>query len=152
MEYEKEKKNGALTYVNLSSLTALQKNKRRLQWRFDQTGIPISYRRSWCERYGYLADNLATIRHEGEAMAPLLECGGSITIDLSDTELTSGNVYAIDYLGMLFIRRLFWESDGTIQVLAENPDKKTHPDWYLRPEDRHALHILGRVVQRQANL
>ncbi len=85
-------------------------------------------------------------------MSPLLENGGSIVINTADTNIVSGNVYAVDYYGVLFIRRLYLDQDGSIHFIADNPDKERFPDWTLQPELKSLLRFLGRVVQRHANL
>lgn len=124
----------------------------RLQWEIDEKGTPNRYRRAWCERLGYTPEKLVTVQIDGDSMIPHLVNGGSVVINTADTTPRSGKIYAVDYRGEFFMKRLFVEPDGAIRVTSDNPDKTLYPDWTVKPEHGDVLRVLGRAVQTQNDL
>lgn len=124
----------------------------RLQWEIDEKGTPNRYRRAWCERLGFTPEKLVTVQIDGDSMIPHLVNGGSVVINTADTTPRSGKIYAVDYRGEFFMKRLFVEPDGAIRVTSDNPDKTLYPDWIVKPEHGDVLRVLGRAVQTQNDL
>ncbi|MBV8465004.1 MAG: S24 family peptidase [Burkholderiales bacterium] len=124
----------------------------RLQWHIDEKGTPNRYRRAWVERHGYKPEHLVTVQADGDSMSPEIKNGSPVTVNTAETRIRSGKIYAIDYQGEFFIKRLFVEPDGSIRVVSDSTDKTRYPDWHIRPEHGDVLRILGRAVQVQNEL
>ncbi|MGQ5525166.1 S24 family peptidase [Chitinimonas sp. PSY-7] len=120
----------------------------RLQWEIDE-GTSDRYRLDWIKRFGFDPKKLTTLRVDGDSMMPRLVDGGSVVIDTSDIRPRTGKIYAVDYQGEFFIKRLFLEPDGSIRLSSDNPDKTSYPDWIVKPEHGDVLRIMGRAVQTQ---
>lgn len=124
----------------------------RLQWEIDDKGTPNRYRKAWCDRHGFAPAQLVTVQVDGDSMMPTLMDGGSVVINTADTKPRAGRIYAVDYRGEFYMKRLFLEPDGAIRVASDNPDKIRYPDWTVRPEHGDVLRVLGRAVQTQNDL
>ncbi|GAB3255087.1 hypothetical protein GCM10027296_23820 [Chitinimonas naiadis] len=124
----------------------------RLQWEIDAKGSPNRYRRAWCERMGFDPAKLVSVQAEGESMSPAITDSASVTLNTNDTRIRNGKIYAIDYQGEFYIKRLMMEPDGAVRVTSDNPDKTRYPDWTVTPEHGDVLRVLGRAVQVQNDL
>ena len=93
-----------------------------------------------------------TAQIDGDSMPPHLVNGGSMVINTAETTSRSGKIYAVDYRGEFFLKRLLVEPDGTIRVTSDNTDKTLYPDWTVKPEHGDVLRVLWRAVQTQNDL
>ncbi|QDQ25629.1 helix-turn-helix transcriptional regulator [Chitinimonas arctica] len=124
----------------------------RLQWEIDTKGTPNRFRKGWCNRKGFDPTKLVTIMADGDSMSPAVQDCASVTINTADVNARNGNVYAIDYQGQFYIKRIFMEADGSVRISSDNPDKIRHPDWHVNKGNGDALRILGRAVQVQNDI
>jgi phage repressor protein C with HTH and peptisase S24 domain len=105
-----------------------------------------AYRSDWVMKNGWDPSQLAVISGEGDSMSPTINHGDVVLINLADTKLKSGDVYAIEDADGTRIKRLFKQLDGRVRVVSDNPDKRLHPDDYLTPDT--GAHLVGKVVYR----
>jgi hypothetical protein len=100
---------------------------------------------------GWKIERLAVVNTDGLSMNPTLGEDEPVVINLDETKLTSGKIYAIEDIDEgLRIKRLFRQNDGRIRVVCDNPDKLTYPDDYITPDSR--TRIVGRVCYRAGEL
>ncbi|QDQ28218.1 LexA family transcriptional regulator [Chitinimonas arctica] len=138
--------------VEVGRLTlTLHAGTNRLQWEID-TSETLRYSRSWCNRKGFEPSKLATILADGDSMSPEVKDGATVTVNTDDVKPRSGYVYAVDYQGAFYFKRLFVEPDGAIRASSDNPDKVRHPDWVIKQENADALSVIGRAVQVQNDM
>lgn len=102
-------------------------------------------------RRGWRVDRLAVVKTDGPSMRPTLNDDEPVVVNLEDTKIVNGKVYAIDdETEGLRIKRLSRQSDGRILVRSDNPDKLLYPDDYLSPGS--TTRIVGRVCYRSGEL
>lgn len=89
------------------------------------------------------ASKLSIIRVEGDSMAPTLNAGDDILVDLGDClERLRDGIYVLRADDVLVVKRLAIHPTGRrVTVQSDNP---AYPDW---PDcDLDAIHCIGRVV------
>jgi phage repressor protein C with HTH and peptisase S24 domain len=92
---------------------------------------------------GSAASKLSIIRVEGDSMAPTLNAGDDILVDLGDTmDRLRDGVYVLRADDVLVVKRLAIHPAGRrVTVQSDNP---AYPDW---PDcDIDAVHCIGRVI------
>jgi phage repressor protein C with HTH and peptisase S24 domain len=92
---------------------------------------------------GSAASKLSIIRVEGDSMAPTLNAGDDILVDLGDTmERLRDGIYVLRADDVLVVKRLAIHPAGRrVTVQSDNP---AYPDW---PDcDIDAVHCIGRVI------
>lgn len=106
-----------------------------------------AFRREWIEKKGFDPKHLAVIEGEGDSMEPTISEGDTLLVDLRQTKIMSGRVYAIaDAEDHTRVKRLLKSLDGRIIVRSDNPDKRLYPDEYLTPDSN--ARVIGMVVHR----
>lgn len=92
---------------------------------------------------GSAAGKLSIIRVEGDSMAPTLNTGDDILVDLGDTmERLRDGIYVLRADDVLVVKRLAVHPAGRrVTVQSDNP---AYPDW---PDcDIDDIHCIGRVI------
>lgn len=106
--------------------------------------VPATYRLSWFQERGINPKNCKRFTVEGHSMEPLLYPGDKITVDMNDTTVKSGHVYALIINEGLSVKRLFSRTNGDLIVRSENPDV---PDDSIKANDITTyIKIIGRVI------
>ena len=108
----------------------------------------LAYRLDWLKEKGLTAEKLCVVEASGESMSPHIESGESVLIDLSDTTIRSGEVYAFQTPDGLRIKRFFWQADGRLKISSDNPDKSRFPDEVYFGDEATLIKIVGRKVWR----
>ncbi len=80
-------------------------------------------------------------------MAPWACDGDVVMINMDQTQIRNGKVYAIAAGDELRIKRLFKRSDGSIEVRSDNPSPMYPTETYYG-EDINNIKIIGEVVWR----
>ncbi|WP_423192960.1 S24 family peptidase [Cupriavidus sp. H18C2] len=127
---------------------SLTPGKGELQqpWHVDESAPREAIRRSWAERRGLLRTSLASFTAEGSGMFPRIADGDTLVVDLQDTQVSSGKIYALMIGDELTVKRLFHIPGGGLRVAADHTDKTRFPDWDLTAEQTAAVQIVGRVA------
>jgi phage repressor protein C with HTH and peptisase S24 domain len=92
---------------------------------------------------GSASSKLSIIRVEGDSMAPTLNAGDDILVDLGDCmERLRDGIYVLRADDVLVVKRLAIHPTGRrVTVQSDNP---AYPDW---PDcDIDAVHCIGRVI------
>ncbi|MGQ5522950.1 S24 family peptidase [Chitinimonas sp. PSY-7] len=117
-----------------------------IQWESDDEGKRHRYSKRWAASLNIRhPEKLTTVVVEGDSMEPRIPSGASITIYTHITTIRSGQVFALDYLGEFFVKRLFKEPNG-VRMVSDSPDKVKYPDSFIPAEHADSLRILGAVV------
>lgn len=120
----------------------------RIQFDIDDTGRRHRYDRRWIDRLGIRdPKKLTTVRIDGDSMRPDIPDGASVVLYLGNLPFRSGEIYAIDYQGEFFIKRLYKDPDGSMRIVSDNPNKSRYPDIVVQPEYAESLRVLGLVVE-----
>ena len=108
---------------------------------------PILFQREWLEKNGYFAEDLVALKIRGESMAPRMEEGDLVVINMADKVPRDGLVYAVNYEGEDVVKRLVRENREW-WLVSDNPDQKT----YQRKLCRGAsCIIIGQVIHKQSS-
>ncbi|MEC4683388.1 MAG: S24 family peptidase [Nitrospirota bacterium] len=108
----------------------------------------LAYRIDWLKSKGLSAENLCVVEVSGDSMSPHIEDGESVLIDMGDTTIRSGEVYAFQSPDGLRIKRFFWQADGRLKISSDNTDKSRFPDESYFESEATQIKIVGRKVWR----
>lgn len=123
--------------------------------RFNEQHVEVSgthaYRLDMIRARGWRPEALAVIEAEGPSMEPTINDGDVVLVNMDESQIVSGKVYAIEDPGHgTRIKRLFKQIDGRVRVVSDNGDKRLYPDDYLTPDS--GARIIGRAVDRSGSL
>lgn len=107
---------------------------------------PATYRRSWFQKHGMNPDRVKRFRVTGDSMEPLLYARDTILVNLDETQVFDGRLYALRYGDQLRVKYLSRRLDGTLVLRSVNPAYKDEEV----PADLANEHItvIGRVRDR----
>ena len=104
---------------------------------------PATYRLSWFQKYGINPNRVKRFRVSGHSMEPMLYPRDTILVNLDETNVIDGKLYAIRYGDELRVKRLSRRLDGTLILKSVNPD---YMDELIPPEMvQEHITIIGRV-------
>lgn len=110
-----------------------------------------AYRRDWILKNGWRPEGLAVFEAEGPSMEPTINDGDVVLVNIDETKIKSGEVYAIEDADQgTRIKRLFRQLDGRVRVVSDNPDKRLYPDDFLTPDT--GARVIGKVVHRSGSV
>lgn len=82
---------------------------------------------------------------KGDSMAPYINDGDAVGLDISDKIPKDGEVYALFLDGDTMIKRIFREAGGVLTLTSDN---KAYRDKVVDDSNGDSLIIIGRVVYR----
>lgn len=106
----------------------------------------IAFRYDWLASHNYMSEKLLAIECNDDGMQPTISKGDLVVINIADSGLVDGQVYAVNYEGHQRIRRMFRDA-GSWWLQCDNPDSQRFPRKQLIM--KHCF-LLGRVVHRQS--
>lgn len=107
-----------------------------------------SLNRGVLDRAGLNPEHLQALSAPDDSMSPTILVGDLLLIDISQTQIRSGNVYAIDMPGGVpFIRRMIQTVNADWIVRTDSSDKIRHPD-HMLGQDIYSLKVIGRIAWR----
>lgn len=114
---------------------------------FDHEEIDNShaFRTSWLKENGYTKNRLKLFKVEGYSMSPTLEDGHVVLVNMDETTIKNGKVYAILVDEEARIKRLFRRSDGAVEIRSDNQSQQ-FPIETITADAAKDLKIIGRVV------
>jgi phage repressor protein C with HTH and peptisase S24 domain len=108
-----------------------------------EDGEPAIYRRSWLQKNGLKPEHIRRFPVSGDSQEPILYDGDVVLVNLDETEVVDGKLYAIRYDNDLRIKFLFRKLDGTLILRSKNP---AYPDEEVPPNVANEyISIIGRV-------
>lgn len=118
---------------------------RALQFEEDQESFPVSYRRDWFIKEGMNPDKTKRFKVHGDSMESLLHDGDSVLVNLVETDVVNGKVYAIRYGDELRIKRLYRRLDGGLILHSDNPKHLPRDEEIAPSQVDEYITIIGRV-------
>jgi phage repressor protein C with HTH and peptisase S24 domain len=106
---------------------------------------PQAFRADWIRSERLKPSKLACMTASGRSMEPSIWDGDSLVVDVSQTEVVDGNVYALWYEGGERVKRLFRLPGGGLRIKSDNPEYDTID---LTAEYSGQVRVIGRVVHR----
>lgn len=105
---------------------------------------PILFRLRFFNARGKKPENARAIYVRGRSMEPLLEDGDTVLIDISDTRVIEGEIYAVMLWGELYIKHIDRIRDGFV-LRSANPEFGPRE---VVGEDLEGFRVLGRKFWR----
>lgn len=115
------------------------------QWSEHPDHEPVAVPARLLKAKGVKPAHLRALYVHGDSMAPALDHGDTVVIDISRTVLRDDTIFALVYAGELYIKRLFRLPGGGIALHSDNP---RHPSQELSGAQLSELYILGEKVWR----
>lgn len=108
----------------------------------------IYFRREWLRKeLGLPASRLAVISATGDSMAPTIESGDLLVLDVGDAAggLKSDGIYVLGVGDSVVVKRVGVRPTGRISISSDNPLYK-HTAEEVERADLRTLHVIGKVV------
>lgn len=86
------------------------------------------------------------IRAVGRSMAPLIQDGDLVFLDVGCRRIEAPGIYAFDVAGRLLLKKALILSNGTLILRSENQAEFPDEERYNLAADGFALSVLGLVV------
>lgn len=115
-----------------------------LTWVAREDEEQIAFRRGWYRKKGLSPDKLRAMYVRGRSMEPALSDWDTVLIDVTDTDIIDGDIYALVYRHQFYIKALE-KTKGGVKVISINPDFET---FEVPQDDLQHLRIIGRKVWR----
>ncbi|MDG6264292.1 XRE family transcriptional regulator [Glaesserella parasuis] len=115
-----------------------------IEWVPRKSDEPLLFREAWFKVKRLSPKNCKAMYVRGHSMAPVLEDWDTVIVDISDTEIADGEVYAVVYNKHFYIKQIIRTGKG-IQLVSFNPE------YYpidVMDDDLNNLQIIGRKVWR----
>lgn len=132
-----------VVYVPESRIEFAAGNGRTAMYELIEDQEPASYRLSWFQKYGINPQHVRRFRVSGDSMEPMLFARDTILVNMDETNVIDGKMYAIRYGDELRVKYLSRRLDGTMILRSINPNYK---DEEVSPElaGEH-ISVIGRV-------
>ena len=132
-----------LVLIPESTIEFAAGNGREAIYEIVEQNSPATYRLSWLRHEGINPKRARRFRVSGESQEPFLFDKDIVLVNLDETEIIDGKLYAIRYDNDLRVKFLFKRLDGTLVLHSMNP---AYPDEQVPPHlvDQH-ISIIGRV-------
>lgn len=102
----------------------------------------LAFQRAWLDKLSVNPQQSAVIYAHGESMAPTINDGDVVLLDLTQTEPRNGLIYALRAGDEVRIKRMFCSVAGVWTLSSDNLDKTRYPDEVIAtPSD---LVVIGR--------
>lgn len=115
-----------------------------IEWVPRKSDEPLLFREAWFKVKRLSPKNCKAMYVRGHSMAPVLEDWDTVIVDISDTEIADGEVYAIVYNKHFYIKQIIRTGKG-IQLVSFNPE---YDPIDVMDDDLNNLQIIGRKVWR----
>lgn len=109
----------------------------------DSDRQPQAFRADWIRKMGLKPASLACMEATGPSMEPRIQHGDGLVVDLSQTEVQDGRVYALWYDGGERVKRLYRLPGGGLRITSDNPGFAPID---LLPHQLEHVRVIGRVV------
>lgn len=105
---------------------------------------PIVFRNGWFKARRLNPKCLRGMYVRGDSMEPVLKQWDTVIIDVSDTDVSDGEIYAVMFKGKLYIKQLRNTENG-LDLISFNPD---YDAMHVTEEVADRFQLLGRMVWR----
>jgi phage repressor protein C with HTH and peptisase S24 domain len=118
---------------------------QQLDFGFDD-GELRAYSADWIRKRRLKPSKLRVLKATGRSMERTIFDGDDLLVDLGNTLIVDGAVYALWYEGSERVKRLFRIPGGGLRISSDNKDE--FPEIVLGPEYLGHVYIIGRVIDR----
>lgn len=136
-------------YVGRVDGPRLSAGRGEVIWDFEEVDRSHAFRADWMRRMGLRPDRCKLLEVRGDSMAPTINDGDLVMVNMADRSVINGEVYAVVTDDGLRVKRLQRRADGLIWMLSDNPQQQQYPPEPVASENAA---IIGRVVHRSGSL
>lgn len=115
------------------------------------SSVPIAYRRDFFIKNKRSAANCKRFKVSGWSMESTLFEADSVLVDLSDTSIIDGKVYAFRYGDELRIKRLYKKINGGLIIHSDNENFLPRDEELSPAEVDSYVSIVGRVIDKSGS-
>lgn len=102
-----------------------------------------AFNHKWLNKRGLKPDTLSIISVRGDSMEPDLNDGDLVLIDLANTDLADGKIYAVQYSGSLFVKRIQYVPGDLVRLVSRNTQ---YAPIEIKNPEADGVRVVGRVV------
>jgi phage repressor protein C with HTH and peptisase S24 domain len=99
-----------------------------------------AFKLAWIKEVATSQKNLVLMDIQGDSMAPVLESGDTVLVDMGRTRIFSGNIYALRVDDSILIKKLDLLTTGRVRIISINPQ---YPPYEV---DHNDVSVIGRVI------
>ncbi|WP_066108523.1 XRE family transcriptional regulator [Gallibacterium salpingitidis] len=117
-----------------------------VEWVPRKSDEPLLFRQAWFRQKNITPASCKAMYVRGQSMYPVLKDWDTVIVNIHDTEIIDGEIYALIYKGSFYIKQVVRKGDA-IELISFNPDPQYSPiviDETQLPE----LKIIGRQIWR----
>lgn len=107
------------------------------------SGFKLRFAKSTLKRYNIQPENAACVVVSGNSMEPVLPDKATVGIDIANSKIKDGDMYAIDHDGMLRVKIVYRLPGGGVRLRSFNRDEYPDEDYFS--EQASLIKVLGRV-------
>ncbi|WP_330114101.1 S24 family peptidase [Pseudomonas sp. JS3066] len=89
--------------------------------------------------------NARCVTITGNSMEPVLKNGATVGVDVGNTRIVDGDLFAIDHGGQLRVKQAYRLPGGGIRLRSFNRDEHPDEEYSLDDMARHEIVVIGRV-------
>jgi phage repressor protein C with HTH and peptisase S24 domain len=90
--------------------------------------------------------NLVCVRVKGESMHPTICDGSIVAIDLSNSEVEEGKVFAAKFNDGCTVKRIFRQDEDYLILSSDNPDRINYRDMIINLKETEETPLIGKIV------
>jgi phage repressor protein C with HTH and peptisase S24 domain len=117
----------------------------QLAFDFDD-GQLRAYSADWIRKHRLKPKKLRVMKGTGRSMEPTIFDGDDLLINLAETEIFDGKVYALWYEGGERVKRLYRMPGGGLRIRSDND--REFPEIVMGPDYNGHIRVIGRVIDR----
>lgn len=116
-----------------------------IEFHFDTINGKIPFSPSFMKDKGVTEKNMKIIKAKGESMADFIKDGDLVGINLAQTDIIDGEIYAVYLAGEGMLKQIFKEADGSLVLHSLN---EKFPDRIVSEENGRNFKVIGRQFWR----
>lgn len=110
----------------------------------EKKGAKLRFSKSTLRRVGVQPQNAACVTVSGNSMEPMLSDGVVVGVNLAETRIKDGAIYALDQEGMLKVKILYRLPEGGLRIRSLNRDDYPDEDYNVDYFSQN-IQILGKI-------
>ncbi|WP_291341364.1 XRE family transcriptional regulator [Acinetobacter sp. UBA801] len=116
-----------------------------IEFHFDTINGKIPFSPSFMKEKGVTEKTMKIIKAKGESMADFIKDGDLVGINLAQTDIIDGEIYAVYLAGEGMLKQIFKEADGSLVLHSLN---EKFPDRIVSEENGRNFKVIGRQFWR----
>lgn len=116
-----------------------------IEFHFDTINGKIPFSPSFMKDKGVTKKTMKIIKAKGESMADFIKDGDLVGINLAQTDIIDGEIYAVYLAGEGMLKQIFKEADGSLVLHSLN---EKFPDRIVSEENGRNFKVIGRQFWR----